>query len=239
MTLYKNAVYLFAGLIVLIFLGFWPGYFAKISSVRLSLHVHGLLMLLWMGLLITQAWFVRTGRMDQHRLLGKASFVIAPLMVWAGVMIANEFVNHPENGLAPHSLMILTLPLYSITQFALTYALAIYYRRQTELHARFMISTSLILAPAASFRVFLNWVPGLGTVGAAGNATFVMFELIAIALILNDRRLGRVRAPFIMFLGLFAINHLFFVSAPDLEWWRTFATNFMAMSPLAPWAAPG
>lgn len=187
----------------------------------------------------TQAWLIKTGRVDRHRLLGKASFVIVPLMVWAGVTVAHEFVNHPENGLAAHSLMILTLPLYSITQFALTYALAIYYRGQTELHARFMISTALILAPAASFRVFLNWVPGLGTVSAAGNATMVMFELIAIALIFNDRRLGRVRAPFIMFLVLFAGNHIFFVAAPDLDWWRSFATDFMALSPLAPWAATG
>ena len=160
--------------------------------------------------------------MDLHRRLGKLSFVLAPLIVLSGVIVIREIFDGSEMG--SEALQRLTVPAFAITQFALTYALAIAYRRHPELHARFMISTGLVLTFAGTLRIFLNWGPGPWSPFDAVHANYILFEIVTVGLILNDLRLGRLRAPFVLTLILFATNHVFFARALDLAWWKTLAT---------------
>jgi len=124
---------------------------------------------------------------------------------------------------SPQDLQTLTQPLFAILQFGLTYALAIYYRRDTPLHARFMISTGMVLMSAGTIRIFRDWVPGISRFPMAANANFIFLEVITAALILNDLRLGRIRAPFVLALALFVSNHVLYWTAADMGWWQTLA----------------
>jgi hypothetical protein len=56
----------------------------------LIIHVHGAAFSLWMILLITQATPVSSGRVDIHRRLGIAGFVLACVMVVLGVWAATD-----------------------------------------------------------------------------------------------------------------------------------------------------
>ncbi len=47
-------------------------------------------MILWIAMLLTQAWFVRSRQMDLHRLVGKASYVVIPLAVLSALVVAQE-----------------------------------------------------------------------------------------------------------------------------------------------------
>ncbi len=218
-TLYRQTTYLFPMMLVLVVLGFFPTYFAVLQSTRVTLHIHALLMLAWMGILITQGVLVRTQRMTWHRRVGKACYVIAPLIVLFGFVVMRESLGGPGSEHSPGALRTLTLPLFAILQFGLTYALAIYYRRDTQLHARFMISTGLRLMAAGTIRIFRDWVPGI----SAANANFIFLEVLMVALILNDLRLGRIRAPFVLTLALFVSNHVLYWTAADTGWWQTLA----------------
>ena len=215
-------IYLFAGMSGLVIVGFFPSYFAKLLDTSLTLHVHALLMFAWLGALMAQATFVRTRRMDLHRRVGKVSFVLAPLIVLSGVIVIRETSGGTEIGSEP--LQRLTIPTFAIVQFALTYALAMTYRRCPELHARYMISTGLVLTFAGTLRMFLNWGPGISSPPDAVNANYILFEIVTAGLILNDLRLGRVHAPFVLTLILFGTNHVFFATAANLAWWQTLAT---------------
>ena len=82
----KQALYLLPLLFILVVMGFWPSYFASLQSWRLSVHIHNALMFYWMGALIAQALFVKSGWMDWHRRIGRTTFVIAPLMVFGNLL---------------------------------------------------------------------------------------------------------------------------------------------------------
>ena len=217
-TLYQQTAYLFPLMLLGVVLGFWPSYFMALPSTRLSLHAHGLFMLLWMGTLIAQATLFRTGQMDWHRRVGRASYAVAPLLVVFGFVVIHDFLVREGSGAA--ALQTLTLPLFAILQFALTYGLAIAYRRQTQLHARYMIATGLVLMAAGTFRIFSNWIP---VAGNPPNANFIFLEILMIALILNDHRLGGIRAPFVVTLALFLCQHALYWTAADWGWWQSLA----------------
>ncbi len=222
-TLYRQTAYLFPMMLVLVVLGFWLSYFTVLQSIRLTVHIHGFLMLAWMGVLIAQGVLVRTGRMIWHRRIGKASYVIAPVIVLFGFVVMRGSLGGPGSEHSPLDLQILTLSLGAILQFGLTYALAIYYRWNTQLHARFMISTGLILTSAGTVRIFRDWILGMSRFPMAANANFILLEVFTVALILNDLRLGRIRAPFVLLLALFVSQHVLFWTAADMGWWQTLA----------------
>ena len=54
--MYPNAPFWFAGLLVLIILGFWPSYFSPSApAATFGQHFHSVTMLGWMAMLIAQA----------------------------------------------------------------------------------------------------------------------------------------------------------------------------------------
>lgn len=222
-SLYRLATYLFLAMFPLAVIGFWPTYFTKLTSTSISFHLHAFVLMLWMGMLITQVTLVRTGRMGLHRIVGRSSFIVAPLLVGTTFVMMRQSLGGPGAERSSFAIQLLPLPLGAAVQFSLTYALGIYYRKQTELHARYMISTAPILIAAATHRIFLNWVPGLSTLSASSNANFILLEVTALALILNDLRLGRIRAPFVILLALFGVNHIMFLTVSDTAWWHTLA----------------
>ncbi len=206
----RVALYVSPMMLVLVVLGFWPSYFASLQTWRLSVHIHSALMFYWMGSLIAQAVFVKTGRMDWHRRIGRTTFVIAPLMVFFGFLMMREVLDLEGWPLSFSEIRPIWSAFGTIVQFALTYALAIYFRRDTQLHARFMISTGVILLGAGIVRIVWVGHPELSGFVAAVNTEFAFGMLITIALILNDRRIGRIRAPFVITLVLLACRHVVF-----------------------------
>ncbi len=206
----RLALYVFPIMLVLAVLGFWPSYFASLQTWRLSVHIHSALMFYWMGSLIAQALFVKTGRMDWHRRIGRASFVVAPMIVFFGYLMMREALGLDSWRFTLSDIRVIWGLFGTISHFALTYALAIYFRRDTQLHARFMISTGVILLGASFFRIVWVENPEMLGVVAAVNKEFVFLRLITIALVLNDRRIGRIRAPFVILLVLLACRHVVF-----------------------------
>ena len=217
-TVYQQTAYLFPLMLLGVVVGFWPSYFMALPSTRLSFHVHGSFMLLYMVALIVQATLFRTRQMVWHRRVGKASYVLVPLMVILGFVVILDVL--VRDGIGPEARQRLTVPLFAILQFALTYGLAIYYRRKTQLHARYMISSGLFLLYAGTLRIFINWIPWVGN---PPNANFILLEILTIALILNDRRLGTIRAPFVVTLALFLSYHALYWTASDWGWWQSVA----------------
>src|SRR4051812_6142975 len=86
--------FFFSGIAVLmlatVFVGFAPTYYlAGVFQAPLPnrlIHIHGAAFSCWMLLLITQTSLVSAGRVDIHRRLGVAGFLLACLMVVLGVL---------------------------------------------------------------------------------------------------------------------------------------------------------
>ena len=235
----RNAVYLFSVLLLVIIAGFWKTYFSILGEARASYHFHAVIMLLWSAMIIAQAWLIRTGRRDWHRFAGKGSFVLAPLIVWSVLILIHEALHSGDGALNPEKVQGLSVILGSLLQFVIAYSLAIYHRKDSQLHSRFMISASLAIIAAALVRVFLFWIPGFQDFILAEHAKFTVLEVVTLALIFGDWKSGRVRAAYPIFLGLLVLNQLHFVWGYEMSWWRAVAEFMYGWPNLSPWGPPG
>ena len=219
----RQATYFLPLVFLAAVVGFWPSYFTVLASTRASVHVHGLLMLTWIAALAAQAVLIRTGQLVWHRRIGRLSFAVAPLIVAVGLFVTREFMVRVGSNVTRASLEIFTISVLSILAFGLLYGLAIYYRRFPQLHARYMVGTGLVLIVASLLRIFRNWVPGFSSLSSATHAGLVVVDIAIIGLILNDRRIGKIRAPYVVVLLLLALVHAMLWKAPGWSWWRSLA----------------
>jgi hypothetical protein len=223
-ALRSKVVFGFMTLAMMAVVGFWRTYFSQLSNVSLHAHAHGIAMSLWVGLLIAQAYLIRSDRRDTHRLLGKVSYLLIPIMAVATLSFAH--MRLLEEGLTHERLYILYIQLHLLALLLLAYGLAIYWRRVSALHMRFMICTALPLIDPALSRIIENyvWVPSVMAHEQA--ITYSVTDLVLVGLIaVNFRRELRLKVYPLM-LAVFVALHIpnFFVA--DLPAWRSFAAWF-------------
>jgi hypothetical protein len=88
-------VFMAAFFIAITLTGFVPDSFAKLAAIQAGerppfpfvLHVHSVLMGLFLLLLLAQSLLAATGRLQYHQRLGYAAVVLAPAIVVAGFML--------------------------------------------------------------------------------------------------------------------------------------------------------
>lgn len=224
MTLYRNAFYWMIALLVILLIGFWPSYFSRLNDpMHVTLHLHSIAMLAWVLLLIAQSWLIRNRKLSHHKLLGKASLLIAPLVVITGIWVNFHFQGRVEEPLATPVQAIFWFGFFLPALFALLYVQAIRHRRNMNLHARYMVLTAL---------VFL--IPGLGraldhTLGPLGLWTPTFLQLmaftlgIALWLMVQDLRRQKPWRPQLVFCVLWAVNMALYVLLPKWSTWNAFS----------------
>src|SRR5947209_2996316 len=83
-----------AAMLITVFVGFAHTYYLagvfQAPLPSLIIHLHAVAFSCWILLLITQTSLVAAGRVDIHRRLGIAGFVLACVMVVLGVMAATD-----------------------------------------------------------------------------------------------------------------------------------------------------
>ena len=168
-----------------VFFGFAHSYFLagvyNAPPLTPILHVHGGVFSLWMLVLLTQTTLVSAGRVDLHRKLGMAGFVLACLMVVLGVLATADslgkasYLPHP-----PDHLAFTIVPISSIFLFAVLIGLAYRARKDSSKHKRLVVlaMTGPLLAAIA------RWpIPGLyRNIALASLISFVFI----LALVLYD-----------------------------------------------------
>jgi hypothetical protein len=143
--------YAFIAFFVAALAAFWPPYLSKLPGGGFYRHFHATAMTLWFALLIFQPLLAKTGRYALHRWLGRTSFVLAPVAVLSMVLLTHARVQQYSDPLAVSFTMVLPLALAAI--FAAAYTLAVRFRRQTALHARYMICTAFALVDPVGARL--------------------------------------------------------------------------------------
>ena len=134
--MYSNAPFWFAGLFVLLILGFWPSYFSpSASNATFGHHFHAVIMLGWLLVLIVQPWLIRSRRRDIHRVIGRISLVLAPLVVFSALYVVLDNLVKLPQPYPPIGLAFFWLGLASAPFFAVLYILAIINRKDIQLQA--------------------------------------------------------------------------------------------------------
>jgi uncharacterized membrane protein len=217
--MYRTAVYYFAGLFLLAIAAFWPTYFFPPKyETDWHIHFHGVVMFGWVELLIAQAWLIRAKRNPIHRQLGKVSFVLAPVIVASTLLLAGYRL---RESVTVDKLYFLYVQLSLIAVFGLSYGLAIANRRQSPLHMRYMVCTSLTLVdPIVARLLYFNLGIDFPQVQMF---TYGLIDAILVALAWHDRKHHPGLRVFPAMLAVFVVSQAptFFVYQQPV--WREFA----------------
>ena len=139
--------------------------------------VHGLAFAAWIVLLVTQASFVRAGRVDLHRKLGMAGAGLALAMlvlgVWGALIAAKRSTGFVDIPVPP--LQFLIVPFADLLLFATFVAYAIARRGDPQAHKRAMLLATISILGAAVARL-----PGLAALGPP--AFFGLTDLFIVAI---------------------------------------------------------
>lgn len=212
-ALYPRAPLYLAFALLLIFAGFHPSYFSVFLDAAAIHHFHALSATAWVMLLIAQATLARRRRFDRHRALGRLSYIVAPLVVLSGLMATEVMLGRDDPFHAKYGVPLAIEGAIALGWFAVAFGLAIRHRRDVQLHARYMISTVILVLPAALARVIGEFVPEDLSFTVNFSGAYAVCQLLVLTLIVNDRRRGKVFAPYPLLLVVQFLAEGAFVAA--------------------------
>ena len=138
-----------------VFVGFAPTYYLagmfRAPLPNLIIHLHGAAFSAWIVLLVTQTSLVSAGRVDIHRRLGIAGFLLAFLMVILGILAATDaLVRQFPPGRDPKAFFI--IPTTDMVIFATLVFFAFRARSNPPAHKRLILIATVALMIAAIAR---------------------------------------------------------------------------------------
>ena len=222
-TITNRLIYFFIFLLLMSFAGFYKTYmikFPNFNGFTWAHHFHGAVMLTWVLMLVAQPIFIRTKNFRLHRIVGKASYFIFPLLILSFFLVArvSYFRNLKATGeMEAFAGMANGIP--DIFYISILYGLGIYYKKKTSFHLRFFACIGLMILG-----------PGLGRfLIAVCNFPFIavpimigVIALFTLGWMIADIIAKRSAFPLSVFLGIIAIT---FVVIPNSHaaLWQGFA----------------
>ncbi len=216
---YKNAYAYLALGVVVVLVGFSKTYFRSLSDFPFPYHVHGVSATLWMILLVVQPYLYKKGALRMHRILGWSSVILVPVIILAGLkmmllMITNQEV-YPPNTVYK----LAFIDACTLMGFAIVYCLAIYHRRNLQLHSRYMVTTIFGPLIPALTRLFIFVIPIASTFNMGLTYSYVLVELVLMILIAKEYKAKEVRLTYLPFLVFMILQQGLMYFSNDWEWW--------------------
>ena len=225
---YKNITYLFIAIFIVIFAGFYKTYFGlfpTFDEVTITQHIHSALFMIWFLMLIVQPILIRNKKFVLHRSLGKFSYFLVPLLIGSIFYIAKGFYHKMIVDVPVEKVVsMLFVPFYQIIDFAILYLLAIYHKKFTPYHMRYMIATSMAIVGAAVRRICTKLL-GLSSPDAF-MYTFVLTDMFLVALIMLDIRYKKDWKPYFISLVIILISQAAYYIVPQTAFWQKWCGLF-------------
>ena len=239
----NKALYYNTAIFFLLFFGtvlwaFWPSYFSILDrAMPRYIHFHGIVMTLWCLLIISQAFLVRFKNYRLHRIMGKVSYGLVPLIVISGAIAAHatlEGVQVQVRGAFFYSTV--ALMFNSLIIFAVLYGLAMYFRKKPVIHARYMVCTLFpIITPITDrliynyFRPVLQYIPKMEGAPMVWTAGFLLADIILVVLAVWDWRRHKRINVFPVALGLLILYHISVIYFHNFQFWKSYGDWLMAL----------
>ena len=202
---YRNTGYFMLLLIPLVILGFYKTYFSQFpdfnEKITLFHHLHTAIASVWILTLISQPLLIRYKKYKIHKTIGKITYTIFPLLILSFVpmILKNLYSDSPLNAF---------YPIADCTLLILFYSLAVYNRRNTPNHMRYMIGAAIVFFGPTIGRI------GPILIGLSGNVTqnilYGIIYLILLGLIFLDRKHGRTFRPYVLIFAGWIVHQITF-----------------------------
>lgn len=221
--------YYFIGLVFLVVLGFWPSYFAKFfngtADFSFYFHFHATVLILWMSGLIIQPILIRKKKLSIHRMVGKISYFIIPLIFISILLLTHSRI--PHNGLLTEDNLVGAFnSAKDLVILSVAFYIAIKFKKEYQLHARGMIVTGLAFIEPAfirfTFRVISN------PIWAYLTTIFTLYAVL-LYLIYKERNQTSARWVFPLILILYMIAHALVLTGIYLPIWEVCVKWFVSL----------
>ncbi len=220
----NRLIYFFIFLLLMSVAGFYKTYLVKFPNFEgftWAHHFHGAIMLTWILILIAQPVFIRTKNFRLHRIVGKASYFIFPLLLLSFFLVARAgYLRNIKTVGETEALARMGFSgIPDMFYISILYGLGIYYKKKTSFHLRFFTSIGLMILGPGLGR-FLIAVCGLPF--AAVPIMIGVIGLFTLGWMIADIIKKRSAFPMAVFLGIIVIS---FLLGPNTHsaWWQAFA----------------
>ena len=200
---YKYLGYFLLLLIPLTFAGFYKTYFEPFpnfgKNIDVYIHIHAVIASLWIAILIVQPFLIVNKKIALHRSVGKLSYVVFPLLIISFIPRIIKTINSGDT-------QFLFFPLADGFLLVTFYILAIYYKKKTAKHMRYMIASALVLMGPTFGRIgpnLLGWSE-LST----QNVEYAIIYTFLVILILYDLKNKIKFQPYLIAIVGFVIHQL-------------------------------
>lgn len=249
-NIYHNLGYWFLLLILLVLGGFYSSYFLLFFQPTPSIiHIHFILMTLWIIMLIVQPFLIKYKKVAIHRKLGQISFILVPLVLTSSFLmirlsfyrVSNDLHQKAAAGLNQlNTEQILrqasayeAIAIFWLLILALFYCLAIINRRKSAVHARYMVATALsLLGPTVDrillFSFKLEKLPGSIPIEAAA---FFIADLVLAFLLWKDYNNNFPTKTLWTCLLIYLIGQVLYFTLPGTDAWTNLVTFIMKPAP--------
>jgi hypothetical protein len=150
-----------SAVIVTVFAGFAPtfylrGSFTQTRPMSVLLHIHGIVFSAWVSLFLVQTLLIARGSRRLHQRMGWLGAGIAAAMI---ILVTAAVIEQLRrvHGFPPPPLA-LALSAFDIIVFAILVGAALYFRRRSDWHKRFMLSATIVLLGAPMFRAVIHYL---------------------------------------------------------------------------------
>jgi len=200
---YKYLGYFFLLLIPLTIAGFYKTYIVQFpnfkENITYFIHIHAFIATVWIGILILQPFLIVNKKFALHRKVGKISYVVFPLLILSFLpqMIRTANSANPKN---------LFFSLADCTLLIIFYSLAVYYKKISSKHMRYMIATTLVFLGPTVGRIgpiLLGWSEMV-----TQNVQYLIIYLILISLLLYDKKNSRKFQPYAIAICFFVVHQI-------------------------------
>lgn len=172
------------GFPLIVFIGYFKSYYASafFDSQPIAnwlVHVHGIVMSVWVAYFTAQVVLIRTKNVKLHMTMGMVGVALAAVVVLTGLATAydsNLVRQSAPPGVHPYAFFL--LPLGDMVQFVIYFTAAVYYRKRPAEHKSLMLLTAINFVPAALFRLPVV-APEYTTLWAFGAADIVALACLA------------------------------------------------------------
>jgi hypothetical protein len=230
-SIFERSYIYFVGFFLLVLAAFWLTYITRIfEQDNYRMHLHGITLFLWCLMLILQPLLIRKKMYSMHRQTGKFSYVLVPLLLFTTFdLLRYRVTTQPEIDYA-----FVALVLNALIAFAILYGLAMYYRKNPAVHARYMVCTIFPFFTPVTDRIISIYYPAVLPYFPMLNGHpnvmlfgFALADLILVFLCIWDwtshRRLNVFPIALIIVLAYQVSVNTFY----QFTFWRSFCEQIM------------
>jgi hypothetical protein len=233
-ALFRRSYLYFILFFLFMIAGFWYTYFTRIlDQENYRMHTHGAALIAWCLMLIIQPLLIRMKKTKLHRAVGKFSYVLVPVLLFTTTdLLRYRLQSVPQLG--PLDYYFAALVLIALLAFIILYGLAIYHRKKSTIHARYMLCTAFpLFTPITDriisihFRSLLDYVPRIDHVPVVPVYGFILADLLILGLCIWDWRSHKRWNIFPFVLLVMLGYHFSVLNFYQYKWWQDFCNWFV------------